>query len=152
MRTVLIPLDGSELGEGALSYLLEQMPKTDVRVLLLHCVDYNYVYANATMLPRTFPEIEELEQRRYQEYLDKQAERLREQGYEVSAQIAHGEPVDRILAVAEAQNVDQILLSTHGRTGLKRLFMGSVAEGVIRRTPVPVLVAPVARRGSEQAD
>lgn len=51
-----------------------------------------------------------------------------------------GSPVTEILAVAEDKRVDLIVMASHGRTGLSRLLMGSVAEGVMREAPCPVLV------------
>ena len=51
-----------------------------------------------------------------------------------------GSPVTEILAVAEDKKVDLIVMASHGRTGLSRLLMGSVAEGVMREAPCPVLV------------
>ena len=51
-----------------------------------------------------------------------------------------GDAVDEILGIAEQQKADMIVLGTHGRSGLARLFLGSVAEGVLRRAHVPVTV------------
>jgi nucleotide-binding universal stress UspA family protein len=56
--------------------------------------------------------------------------------------IAMGQPVDEILSAAGAPGVDLIVMGTHGRTGLDRLLVGSVAEGVLRRAPCPVVVMP----------
>jgi nucleotide-binding universal stress UspA family protein len=51
-----------------------------------------------------------------------------------------GSPVTEILDFAERENVDLIVMASHGRTGLSRLLMGSVAEGVMRKAPCPVLI------------
>jgi nucleotide-binding universal stress UspA family protein len=56
--------------------------------------------------------------------------------------IAEGVPVDAILDRASADRVDMIVVGTHGRTGIPRLLMGSVAEGVLRRASCPVVVVP----------
>lgn len=50
-----------------------------------------------------------------------------------------GDPAGRIVELAEEENIDLIVMGTHGRTGLKRLLMGSVAEAVVRRAKCPVL-------------
>ena len=50
-----------------------------------------------------------------------------------------GAPADAIIRLAESEHVDLVVMGTHGRTGLKRLLMGSVAEAVVRRAPCPVL-------------
>lgn len=56
--------------------------------------------------------------------------------------IAEGEPVDAILERASYDRVDMIVVGTRGRTGIPRLLMGSVAEGVLRRASCPVVVVP----------
>jgi nucleotide-binding universal stress UspA family protein len=59
-----------------------------------------------------------------------------------------GSPVTEILEFAERENVDLIVMASHGRTGLSRLLMGSIAEGVLRKAPCPVLIVrqPAAER------
>ena len=57
--------------------------------------------------------------------------------------VAGGDPAAEIATYAAAHDVDLIAVTTHGRTGVRRLALGSVAEGVIRRTHVPVLVLPL---------
>ncbi|MDR7544554.1 MAG: universal stress protein [Armatimonadota bacterium] len=58
--------------------------------------------------------------------------------------IGKGQPADVILERASRGDVDLIVMGTHGRTGLQRLLVGSVAEGVLRRAPCPVVVVPYA--------
>jgi nucleotide-binding universal stress UspA family protein len=62
-----------------------------------------------------------------------------EPGIAIEYRLEHGEPAPVILAVAEQIGADLIVIGTHGRTGLRRLLMGSVAEHVIRKAPCPVL-------------
>lgn len=153
MKTILIPLDGSKLGEEALSVGLGHYPASSTQVILLHTMDINHLYYNAPMLPRDFRELDEAERKRFQDYLDEQVTRLKDRGYDTRSVIAWGEPADRIVAVAQAQKADLILLTTHGRTGVARLFLGSVAEGVVRRATVPVLVIPSsAKEGVTRAE
>ncbi len=61
-------------------------------------------------------------------------------GLAVSAEVRDGHPVDVILEAVEADSASRIIVGTHGRRGLRRLFLGSVAERVVRASPVPVLV------------
>ncbi|MEZ4265286.1 MAG: universal stress protein [Myxococcota bacterium] len=70
------------------------------------------------------------------------AEALREAnpGLVTSVEVRDGHPVDVILDAAEADGASRIIVGTHGRRGLRRLFLGSVAERVVRASPVPVLV------------
>lgn len=62
-----------------------------------------------------------------------------DQGVEVRVEIRHGDAVEGILAAAREHEPTMLLTGTHGRTGVRRLFLGSVAEEVIRRAPCPVL-------------
>lgn len=65
---------------------------------------------------------------------------LREQGYTVATIVRFGDPANEIVEVAEQEHVDLIAMATHGRTGVYRLLQGSVAEHVLHRAPVPVLL------------
>ena len=149
MKTVLIPLDGSTFAEEALGKGLEHCQKSD-EIVLVQCIDYNLLFANAVdFSPQTIRELQEQDQRRCQEYLDRQVARLRERGYSARSVAADGSPVEGILRTAEQQRADQIILTTHGRSGLARVFMGSVAEGVLRRAECPVLIIPSSARSSQ---
>jgi nucleotide-binding universal stress UspA family protein len=56
--------------------------------------------------------------------------------------LAHGEPWKQILEIAKERMADIIVMGTHGRRGLSRVFLGSVAEKVVRLSPVPVMTVP----------
>ena len=75
-------------------------------------------------------------------YLEKQAERLRAQGITVEIAVRLGNPAEEILAQTVARQAEVIVMSTHGRSGLARWALGSVAERVARAAPVPVLLIP----------
>lgn len=69
-----------------------------------------------------------------------EARALKQAGFVVTSQVRFGEPVEEILAASEAHQVDLIAMATHGRSGIRRMLMGSVAEAVLRRSTVPVLM------------
>lgn len=71
--------------------------------------------------------------------LDELVAGLRAGKLEVGATLAQGAPWERILAVAEAERADLLVIGTHGRTGLRRALIGSVAERVVRHASAPVL-------------
>ena len=79
------------------------------------------------------------------ESLQKMAKEHFSENITVKKTVLTGSPVDEISRFAEDQNIDLIIVPTHGRTGLKRLVMGSVAEGVIRHSSCPVLVTRAER-------
>ena len=73
-------------------------------------------------------------------------------GIDVTAQALMGAPADEIVRLAESGRYDVIVMGTHGRTGLRRLLMGSIAEAVVRRSPIPVLTVRGAGDGRRQSD
>ena len=148
MRTVLIPLDGSSFAEEALDLGLDHCSKGD-QLVLVQCIDLNLLYAHSgEFSPQTIRELEQADQKRCRDYLDSQVARLNERGFCARARVALGEPVDGILRAAKEENASLILLTTHGRGGLARLLLGSIAEGVLRRALCPVLIVPSSARGA----
>jgi nucleotide-binding universal stress UspA family protein len=78
-----------------------------------------------------------------EEYVLKVKDKLKKQGIATRAVTVVGNPADEILGYTEKNNVDLIVMSTHGRSGLSRFFFGSVADKVSRHSRVPVLlIAP----------
>jgi nucleotide-binding universal stress UspA family protein len=75
------------------------------------------------------------------EYLEEVGSWLKERGYQVTFDARPGEVVDTI--VDTARDYDLLIMATHGRTGLRRVLLGSVAEAVLHRAPCPVLLVPV---------
>lgn len=118
MPHVLIPLDGSDLALEAVSLVLETRPS---RVTLLHV-------------------LEERERPAAVETIFQAVEARGLPLAECRTLVREGRPADVILALAEDLGVSLVALSTHGRTGLNRLVLGSVAEEVARASPVPVLL------------
>ncbi len=68
------------------------------------------------------------------------AQSLREAGFRTAIVIRAGDPVAEIVDCAGASEFDLIVMATHGRTGLRRALMGSVAQGVLERSTVPVML------------
>jgi nucleotide-binding universal stress UspA family protein len=134
---LLLALDGTHVAEELLTQASFLPPPEQVEVLLLHCLDLNSLSGSGG-----YDQQVEEKRQRCQAYLDRHEGRLRELGYQVRSVIRIGPPRQNILETAASERVDLIVLQTHGRSGLQWLFMGSVAEGVIRRSRCPVLVLP----------
>ena len=148
MRTLLIPLDGSDFAEEVLSEGLTLFGQEKLHLILLRCVDLNepVKYTEEFILET------HLEKERHRQiegsfgaYLERHAEPLRKQGHQVETMIRTGSPVELILHVSEESHPDAILLKSHGRSGIKRLFLGSVAEGVARRAACTVVLLPASK-------
>jgi nucleotide-binding universal stress UspA family protein len=143
-KRALVPLDGSPEAEAIIPFLAEIAGPLDVAVVLLR------------ILPAG--ELEDTPTRRADamEYLAALAAELRGRGVRVLTAVRHGEPASEILAAGLEAGADLIAMTTHGRGGLDRWRTGSVAEAVLRRTGVPVLLmrqtaAQVAERAARRA-
>ncbi|HEX9871652.1 MAG TPA: universal stress protein, partial [Candidatus Tectomicrobia bacterium] len=114
------------------TYAFELAQRVDAKLSLLHVIEVP-VYAIEVSLP-----LEDLEQdaRRELARLLPEAETAH---VAVTRLVGMGVPYQKILETAAAEQVDMIIMATHGRTGLSHLIMGSVAERVVRTAPCPVL-------------
>lgn len=135
-QTLLVPLDGSELAETALSKAMEFAAMIhNPKLLLLRATEAH-----------TFPGVDPTEAqvrvvREAEGYLEAVADRLRGEGIrDVRTSVWYGHPAESIVEAARLYQVDLIMMSTHGRSGLGRLILGSVAESVIRGTTTPILL------------
>jgi len=142
IRTVLVSTDFSDFGDAAISHAFRVAKDYGARVVLLHVLDAspppNPLYAHYYPIP-TPEQIRQAEAKAHEELRARIPEALRRSD-RVETQVAQGSPAGEILRVADEQQASLIVISTHGRTGLRRLALGSVAERVIRDAPCPVLV------------
>jgi universal stress protein A len=139
IRQILAPTDFSESSKQAVAYAYELAQTFGAKLLLLHVVELP-VYPVEVFLPSAegttlFDDLER------QAHLDlAQLLPEAEDGtVEVRCQAVAGTPSYKIIEIAEAEKVDLIVIATHGRSGLSHLFMGSVAERVVRTAPCPVM-------------
>jgi nucleotide-binding universal stress UspA family protein len=138
-RKILVPLDGSEAAEGILPVVQRVAGPRALTVLLVKVIDpLAPTAAGGTV---TWPDqIMALQREDTARYLAKVAEPLRAKGLRVECHVAVGRPAETIAAVAGRERADLIAMVTHGRGGLSRLLLGSVAGGVLRSASVPVLL------------
>lgn len=138
---LLVPLDGSHFGELTLSYACSLAEKYQSHILLLHVIAARWEGEMRAEVPSGEGERETHDTHDATVYLQQKEKTLRAEGFTVTAVIRKGEPVhEMILETAVAENADTIIMSTHGFTGLKRLMFGNVAEKVISRAQIPVLL------------
>jgi nucleotide-binding universal stress UspA family protein len=139
-NTILIPLDGSELAEAALPAATAIAKHADpVGELVLVRVAPDLWFGDA-FTPEQAEGFQARMKHDCQTYLDGVAERLRKENLCVTVLVASGEPVEQILEVATIAQADLVAIATHGRSGLQRLMLGSVADKVIHRASIPVLL------------
>jgi nucleotide-binding universal stress UspA family protein len=139
-QKILVAVDSSDSSQSALRYALDLAKVGGGSILLVNIVDVSKLVAIAGYeTPYPLDAIQIMRQNS-QELLDNSAKTCAAAGVASTMQADEGDACDQILRIAKEQNADLIALGTHGRQGLSRLFIGSVAEGVLRRSDVPVLV------------
>jgi nucleotide-binding universal stress UspA family protein len=137
MRTILVPYDGSDPAGRAVEYVRETFP--DARVVLLGVVDP--VHGIEGVDPDPDGNWHEATVRQAEALLAEAAETLAGAGVDATAEVRTGPPPATILDCVDAFDVDEVVMGSHGRSGLDRLILGSVAESVARRSPVTVTFA-----------
>ena len=140
-RKMLVPLDGSELAESVFVYVKELAGGLDIDVIVLHVA---------------IPGLDQFTPMR-EAYVAQSAEKLQSDAREVQSkrtpkpkkavkitgELAVGYPAEEILRYSEEKKIDLIVMATHGRSGLKRWSLGSVADKILRASNIPVwLVRP----------
>ena len=144
---ILVPLDGSKVGEAALPCVEELLtklaPKLKVEVILFQVVSSltHYVIAGeaSVQIPYSEKEVEYIK-RKSRQYLEKIGENLKSKGATVKTKVATGNATQEIIKAADEVKADMVAMSTHGRSGLSRLTFGSITAKVLRGGNVPVLV------------
>ena len=135
-QTFLVPHDFSDDAEAALEAAVELARRLDAQLHLLHVyqqpVDVLSPYGVA-IPPNVGPELRAAAQSR----LQKIAARI--SGVRIEVHVAEGPPALVITEQAQALAADLVVMGTHGRTGLRHLLLGSVAERTMRTAPCPVL-------------
>lgn len=134
LTRLLVPLDGSPLAETALPAAAALAQATGATLLLLRA-------AEAHTFPGGDPTDAQVKVvREAEEYLASVAEKLRGDGVTVETAVWYGPPSDAIVEGARFNHADMVVITTHGRSGLGRVLLGSVAESVLRATSTPILV------------
>ena len=138
-KKILIPLDGSELAKVALDEAERLAKFFDAELLLLEIVPFLPIYGSPELVMPLI--IDEKQTETAEQYLASLADALREKGFRVSTKVKTGHQVPaEIIDYAKESGVDLIAMSTHGRSGITRWFVGSVALKVLTRAETPILL------------
>jgi nucleotide-binding universal stress UspA family protein len=132
-KRVLVPVDGSEQSEAAVAFVREEWP--DAEIVLLTVINPADAVSNRSAFPTGAEQWYESAREDAHDALSALAATV---DAPVEQRVAVGRPATEIVEAAE--DVDHVVLGSHGRTGLSRVVLGSVAEAVTRRSPVPVTV------------
>jgi nucleotide-binding universal stress UspA family protein len=144
---VLVPLDGSKVGEAALP-VIEQLvdklaagAKVDVTLLGVITLLRHWVVVGEASAPVSYTEEElKLIRQRVTDYLINTGQSLKKRGVVIKTMTSSGNAADEILKAADETNADLIAMSTHGRSGLRRLAFGSITDKVLHGSKIPVLM------------
>lgn len=149
MRNILVPLDGSAFGERALPMAFDLARRAGATVHLVHVHDL-------ALLPFTFegygafdPVWTERHRADAAAYLENLAARAARQGVDVRLRLLEAPVVESIADHAERIDADLIVMTTHGRGGVSRAWLGSVADDLVRVAPMPVLMVRPAETEAE---
>ena len=141
-NTFLLAVDGSPSSEKAVVYAASRAKNEQAKVVIAYVIEWS---------PYTFntpQENEERHQRREEELaraasmVTPTAEKLKADGIEVETEVRHGNISDVLIALAEKNSADQIIIGRGGEAGIKARLFGSVVANLVQSSPVPVTVVP----------
>jgi nucleotide-binding universal stress UspA family protein len=138
---ILFPTDGSDESAAVLEHAVDLAQQYDATLEGLFVGDQRSYAGMAGDMDRE--QIREAQAEVGEEALDRVRSAGGSEGIDVATTQSVGVPADEILEVAGEDDVDLIVMGTHGRTGIKRALLGSVAERVVRQSPIPIHLVPV---------
>jgi nucleotide-binding universal stress UspA family protein len=140
-KHILVALDGSDCSHQALDLAVELAKEQGALCTVCTVVDIVRAASSMTFAPGAIinqwiatlnEDAREIEAQAIEKYTDP--------GLNIESVVVEGYPSDAIIDTAKKKGADLIVMGSHGRSGLKRLWLGSVAESVVREAPVPVLI------------
>ena len=138
-KRILVPVDDSEHAREACKLVCTDFP--DAELVLLHVINPAEAgYSAQASLPSFSEEWYQEQKQRAEDLFADVAESALECDVPIEHVIEVGKPTTTIVEYAEDNDVDHIVMGSHGRSGVSRILLGSVAETVVRRSPVPVTV------------
>ena len=144
---ILVPLDGSKVGEAAIPVIKRLLTKrasgakVDVHLLAVITLLRHWVVVGEASAPVSYTEEElALIKDRVENYLETTGKSIKGSGVTIDKLVTSGNAAEEILKAASEFDVDLIAMSTHGRSGLRRMAFGSITDKVLRAANVPVLM------------
>lgn len=134
---VLVPIDDSDPARVALEHAVTTYP--DATIVALHVVNPSQAMYGGDRA-YNYDRVVEIEQENADELLETAREMADEHDVSLTTETVVGVPARSIVEYAAGNDVDHIVLGSHGRSGMSRILLGSVAEQVVRRASVPVTV------------
>jgi len=149
-KKIMVPLDGSELAECVLPHVAAFSADCQVSTIVFTQViepaplhlrrGYATIEVDYMKIQENTARVEYLMKSSAAEYLKQVVSRFKSNGARLIAQVMVGKTADQLVQYAEANQIDLILIATHGRSGLSRWVRGSIADRILRAAHVPVLM------------
>ena len=137
---ILVPTDGSPQAREALDYAMAEFPDaTFIAITVLNPADMSMGGTEMGMASYAYQWME-AEEERAEERFEELRSLAADRGVALEGETVLGLPARAIIEYAEENEIDQVVMGSHGRDGVSRILLGSVAETVVRRSPCPVTV------------
>ena len=150
MKKILAAVDFSDATAGVISNAAEMAKAFGAELHLLHVIEPEPTYTAYGFTPDEFPAIQTFHaetRTRAQKTLDETAAKAASAGVKPITHLGDGSPLHVLAETVEKLGADLVVLGSHGHNVVASLLLGSVAEGMVRRSLVPTLVVPVSKRG-----
>ena len=140
LKRILFPVDFTKNSSKILPHVLSFSERYDAMIFLLHVVEDFSNWGGFYVPHIPFERYHEQALEGAEKTLERVCEEQLHGCPNFQKRILSGDPVQEILKTIESEEIDMVIMGTHGRKGLEHVFFGSVAENVLRKSPVPVLV------------
>jgi nucleotide-binding universal stress UspA family protein len=147
---ILHPTDFSECASEAQAVAADLARKLAAELVLVQVMVEAPLYSEGFISRRQVQTVYDAQRKWAEETLEARAEQLRQSGIKTSWRVQAGAPHEEIVRTAEEEHAEMIVMGTHGRSGLNRMVLGSVAERVIRLARCPVLTVRQSKSGGAQ--
>ncbi len=144
---ILVPVDFSEVAPVLAKWVKDFAKKLNAKIYVLYVLEDLSAYEGIYVDIKTLTELEKTLYEGAQKSMDDFMKAHFSDYSDVEAVIEKGDVVETIIEVAKAKGVDLIVMGTHGRKGLDKILFGSVAEGVVKNSPIPVVTINPYRAG-----
>ncbi len=139
-RNIIVPVDGSEPSNAAVTFALRMANEDHASVTFAHAIEVTKIIAMTSASSIGPSYAVDAARDAGKEILEEAKAQAKDASIDASTELVEGDCVSSLLALAQAKKADLIVVGSHGRSGLSRALLGSVAEGILRRSPIPVLV------------
>jgi len=138
-KKILVPLDGSELAKKALDEAEKLAKNFDAEIILFQVVPFMPIYGSPELVTPLI--VDEKQKEAAEKYLVNLSEELKKKGFKATAVVRTGQQVAvEIIDFAKESGANLIVMCTHGRSGISRWVLGSVALKVLTRAETPILL------------